>query len=336
MNWQGLKATSAERHGPHMLEYVLLSALLGGNGAGEGSMIRIRFHGRGGHGIKTASRIVGSAAFLAGYQAQDSPYYGAERRGASITAFTRIDQAPILERGHIERPDLIVVGDETLLEDPTAGVLAGQETSAAVFVNADEREAAALTGRYQIRAPLVALDVTERTLKTIGKASALSAGLGAAAARLVGVIPEHRLIEAVLEELRPLALSPELMDKNVAVARQVFGALAAVELRGVETPAPGRVQAIRYEGPARGTPSIVRAGNAVERHTGSWRVERPEIDYDRCTRCGICFVRCPDGAIALDDQGYPIIDYDHCKGCMICWEECPVGGIEKKKEIRAW
>ena len=31
-------------------------------------MIRIRFHGRGGHGIKTASRIVGTAAFLAGYQ----------------------------------------------------------------------------------------------------------------------------------------------------------------------------------------------------------------------------------------------------------------------------
>ena len=58
---------------------------------------------------------------------------------------------------------------------------------------------------------------------------------------------------------------------------------------------------------------------------------------DVCTRCGICFVRCPDGAIALDERGYPIIDYDHCKGCMECWDQCPVpGGIRKEKEVRAW
>ena len=51
-------------------------------------MIRIRFHGRGGHGVKTASRIVGTAGFLAGFECQDSPVYGAERRGAAVTAFT--------------------------------------------------------------------------------------------------------------------------------------------------------------------------------------------------------------------------------------------------------
>jgi Pyruvate/2-oxoacid:ferredoxin oxidoreductase gamma subunit len=36
-------------------------------------MFRIRFHGRGGQGMKTASRIVGTAAFRQGYYAQDSP-----------------------------------------------------------------------------------------------------------------------------------------------------------------------------------------------------------------------------------------------------------------------
>ena len=62
-------------------------------------MIRVRFHGRGGHGVKMASRILGTAAFLAGRHVQDSPVYGAERRGAAVTAFTRIDDEPILERG---------------------------------------------------------------------------------------------------------------------------------------------------------------------------------------------------------------------------------------------
>lgn len=51
-------------------------------------MLRIRFHGRGGQGMKTASRIVGTAAFSEGRDAQDAPVYGAERRGAPMVAFT--------------------------------------------------------------------------------------------------------------------------------------------------------------------------------------------------------------------------------------------------------
>ncbi len=93
---------------------------------------------------------------------------------------------------------------------------------------------------------------------------------------------------------------------------------------------------VTYESIMLGTPCILAAGNAEARPTGSWRVDRPQIDLDRCTRCGLCFWRCPDGAIALDDEGYPVIDYDHCKGCMICWQQCPVDAIEKEREVRAW
>jgi len=39
----------------------------------------VRFHGRGGEGVKLASRIVSRALFLAGYVVQDSPVFGAER-----------------------------------------------------------------------------------------------------------------------------------------------------------------------------------------------------------------------------------------------------------------
>jgi pyruvate ferredoxin oxidoreductase gamma subunit len=66
-------------------------------------MHAVRFHGRG-QGAKTASRILGTAAFLEGYQAQDSPIYGAERRGAPVAAFTRIAKEPIHERDLIAPP----------------------------------------------------------------------------------------------------------------------------------------------------------------------------------------------------------------------------------------
>jgi len=58
-------------------------------------MYRIRFHGRGGQGVKTASQALGTAFFLAGFEVQDAPRYGAERRGAPIFAYVCAARAPI-------------------------------------------------------------------------------------------------------------------------------------------------------------------------------------------------------------------------------------------------
>lgn len=296
-------------------------------------MIRVRFHGRGGHGVKTAGRILGTAAFLAGREVQDSPVYGAERRGAAVVAYARIDETPILERGTIERPDVIVLADETLLRDPAAGVLRGQETCAALFVNSTDP--AALVAEFGIRARVVADDLAGRTVAALGRASALSAGLGAAAARLVG-LPRGRLEEAVREELAALDVEGETLERNVELARSVFDALTPVDLPPVPAAAADRVAPLEYVGPILGAPSVLAPGNAEARLTGAWRVERPVVDADACTRCGLCFVRCPDGAISLDEHGFPVIDYDHCKGCMICREVCPIQGIRTERETRAW
>ena len=133
-------------------------------------MIRIRFHGRGGHGVKTASRIVGTAAFLAGYQAQDSPVYGAERRGAPVLAFARIDKTPVLERGVITQPDFIICGDDTLLESPEIGVLQGAKTASAVFINTANLDT--LKKKIDLGTHAVALDMNQKTLDRLGKASA--------------------------------------------------------------------------------------------------------------------------------------------------------------------
>ncbi|MFN0052684.1 MAG: 2-oxoacid:acceptor oxidoreductase family protein [Planctomycetales bacterium] len=297
-------------------------------------MIRIRFHGRGGHGIKTAGRIVGTAAFLAGLQVQDSPVYGAERRGAAVAAFTRIDRKPILERGVIETPDLILIADETLLDDRGAAVLAGQESAAAVFLNAPSTEG--LSQKYGIRPAMQVCDITSRTLVILGKASALSAGLAAAAVRLSGLVTVEQLAEAVGEELAQLHAGVDVIEKNVRIAQEVFAALSPVQfpIRGSRPAAA--MHTVGYDAPEIGTASILASGNAAQRMTGAWRVERPEIDYDVCTRCGLCVLGCPDGAMALNAEGYPVIDYDHCKGCMICAQLCPLQGIGRTKEVRAW
>lgn len=299
-------------------------------------MFRIRFHGRGGQGVKTAARILGTAAFATGKQVQDSPVYGAERRGAAVAAYVRIDREPILERGVIDRPDLIVVGDETLLADGGASVLIGQETASGVFVNAPSEE---LPGKPAIGPRLLTLDITERTLRLLGKASALSSGLAAAATKLIGDIPLEQLESAVRSELDDLHVPEETIEKNITLAREVFQALPAIEFQAAKSEIAAEKTAIRqleYEPPLRAAPTILAPGNAEQRKTGDWRVERPVIDYDRCTRCGLCFVACPDAVISLDERGYPVIDYEHCKGCMICREQCPLEAVETQKETRSW
>ena len=297
-------------------------------------MIRIRFHGRGGHGVKTASRIVGTAAFFAGYQAQDSPVYGAERRGAPVVSFTRINKTTVLERGVITQPDLIICGDDTLLESPEVGVLQGVETVSVVFINTQNLEA--MKAKIGLATLVLGLDITHQTLECLGRASALSTGLGAAAARLTGIITRDHLCAALREELDELGLNSEVRAKNIALGQKIFDLIEPVSIHSIEAPSTEKIQNIAYDDVLLGTPSILAPGNAEVRRTGSWRVERPEIDYDRCTRCGLCFVHCPDGAIALDEQGYPIIDYEHCKGCMICLEQCRPHAISGKKEVRSW
>ena len=90
-------------------------------------MIEVRFHGRGGQGAVVASNILANAAFMEKKEVQAFPYFGVERRGAPVTAFTRIDQKPIRIRHEIYQPDFVVVLDTVLMKavDVTSGLKKG-------------------------------------------------------------------------------------------------------------------------------------------------------------------------------------------------------------------
>ena len=69
---------------------------------------------------------------------------------------------------------------------------------------------------------------------------------------------------------------------------------------------------------------IEEAGNAQNYETGSWRVNRPILDKNKCTSCLICWIFCPDTSIMVKDGKVTGIDLEHCKGCGICARECPL------------
>lgn len=67
-------------------------------------------------------------------------------------------------------------------------------------------------------------------------------------------------------------------------------------------------------------------GKAADNKTGSWRVFKPVFDLEKCKKCGICILICPESSIHENDE-YPEVDYDYCKGCGLCANECPADAI---------
>jgi pyruvate ferredoxin oxidoreductase delta subunit len=78
-------------------------------------------------------------------------------------------------------------------------------------------------------------------------------------------------------------------------------------------------------------PAGVTWKSATEYKTGDWRSKRPVRDEEKCTRCLICWIFCPDSAISWDGKDIHF-DLNYCKGCGICAEECPVNCIEMEEE----
>ena len=88
----------------------------------------IRWHGRGGQGAITAAKILAKAAYLEGYKgATAAPSFGAERRGAPVSASTRIAPQTIMVVSQVETPNVVVVLDHTLLkyDEVTSGLVKG-------------------------------------------------------------------------------------------------------------------------------------------------------------------------------------------------------------------
>jgi pyruvate ferredoxin oxidoreductase gamma subunit len=222
---------------------------------------------------------------------------------------------------------------DSLLTEAVGSVFQEVTDLTPVFVNGDSAHASVeLADLPPARLSFVDLSAIARRNTGSPFVSAASA---AVAAKCIPAVRPDALTEAVKTELVEFGLTPDLIEKNAAAARQAYEATVAAELvRAGAPPVLGVAdQAISYPpGLALVGPTIRSRGNASLRATGSWRVEQPVIDPARCKRCFVCYLYCPEAAVRLDGQNFPHIDYDHCKGCMICYEECPTDAISRKLE----
>ncbi len=69
-------------------------------------------------------------------------------------------------------------------------------------------------------------------------------------------------------------------------------------------------------------------------NTGSWRLERPQVNYEACIKCGTCKMYCPTNVITIHKDQAECVTFlwDYCKGCGICANVCPKKCIAMVKE----
>lgn len=78
-------------------------------------------------------------------------------------------------------------------------------------------------------------------------------------------------------------------------------------------------------------PAGVCSKSSTEFLTGDWKTYMPIRDLNKCTRCLLCVLFCPDAAIHwYPEKGDIAFDYRFCKGCGICANQCPTNAITMK------
>lgn len=180
-------------------------------------IVEIRWHGRGGQGVKTAAMLFAEAAYEGGKYVQGFSDYGPERSGAPIQGFTRLSDGRIYLHNFITEPDVVVVLDPTLLG--TVAVTEGLKKGGKVLVNSshDPAELAAKLGVDKEQVFVV--DAKNISLETMGRDMPNSPMMGALV-KVVGLVELPWVNETFEKKFG--AKSEKVVADNVAAVKRAY------------------------------------------------------------------------------------------------------------------
>ncbi len=173
--------------------------------------LEIRWHGRGGQGVVTASRILADATLREGKYFQSFPEYGPERMGAPVKAFNRISSQPLRMHCGVTNPEIVVVIDPTLLG--LAEILEGLDEKGTIVVNFEgsPQELREMLGFKGGR--VVTVDASQISRDILGRVVVNTSMLGALG-KVLSEVSMENLLEAVRSQFGE-KLRPEVIDKNL-------------------------------------------------------------------------------------------------------------------------
>ncbi len=287
----------------------------------ERVITEIRWHARAGQGAKTAAHILAQAALRDGKYAQSFPEFGPERRGAPVQAFNRISDQPFYMHSGVTTPDVVLIVDPRLMD--MVPVTEGLKPEGWVIVNTSlppqEAQQRWELGLYKV-ATVDASAIARETLRQ----DIPNVPLLGAFARVTGLITLESLQADTVQRLQKRFRDrPQVIEANLKALERGYQEVQWVEARTTGLPETTIVSPLKgwKELPIGGI--IPEPATSVAYRTGSWRLERPIFDPQKCVQCLMCWLMCPDSAIRLENGKVVGIDYEHCKGCGLCSLQCP-------------
>ena len=167
-------------------------------------MIEIRFHGRGGQGAVTSAELMAQTAIGSGKYAQAFPSFGPERRGAPVTAFLRISDAPIRIREKVYNPNVVVVLDPSVMN--VTKVDAGLADDGMLIINT-AHPVEELRKQYGFKQNIATIDAMSIALEVL-KVPITNTVMMGALAKVMGVATPDQVREPLANRFGP-ALAPK-------------------------------------------------------------------------------------------------------------------------------
>ena len=187
-------------------------------------MLEIMIFGRGGQGVVLASQIIAAAFFKNGLHVQAFPSFGAERRGAPVSAYVRVDRTEMTLRCNVYRADWIVLLDSQALGN--SALVASLKEGGSLLVNAasvpESFETPPRTGFFTVDARAIALGLR------LGNPSSpiMNTAMTGAFSRASGLVPLDSVVEAIRE------MAPVEREKNAAAAKEAYEAVKQIAQAG--------------------------------------------------------------------------------------------------------
>ncbi|MDD1771918.1 MAG: 2-oxoacid:acceptor oxidoreductase family protein [Methanomassiliicoccales archaeon] len=295
-------------------------------------MFEVRFHGRGGQGAVMAAQTLAEAAVIEGYHAHAFPFFGAERRGAPVMAFARIDDKKISIKSQVYEPDLLIVLDESLLDiEPVAR---GMKKDGKAVINTRKLPMELDLG---IEVDCATVNATSIALEFL-KAPIVNTAILGAVAKATGIVSMDSMNKAIRNRFGE-KFGEAAANANIGAAAAAYEQTVIGRCKGKRPLKAKREWLPDWDQLPMGTALsegsidavMVGPGGARQNLTGTWRVQTPRYDKEKCVRCLRCWFSCPEGCIKRDEDDHVHWDLNYCKGCGICAQVCPVKAIDMIK-----
>ncbi len=167
----------------------------------------IRWHGRAGQGAVTAAKTLAELISQEeGIYAQGFAVYGAEKRGAPVVAFTRVDEKPIRDHSEYMEPDIVLILDPTLLG--LVNVKEGLKKTGKVIVNTAFSKEEVIKELGLEGYEVYVVDANRISMETLGRAIPNTPMIGALS-RVTGLFTKEEVANGVVELLKETGKFPE-------------------------------------------------------------------------------------------------------------------------------